>query len=228
MSYTTVFLDADGTLLDFAGAQRAAFYTALGEFGVQADDELVGEYDRINRSLWERLEQGTVRREEIFTERFAQLFSAHAIALDPFEVNPRYLLALSQNCGLMRGAEEMLARLSGHCKLAIVTNGVAESQRRRLSAANIMRYFSHLCISEEIGFEKPDPRFFQKAIKLCGVTDPDSVLVVGDSLSADIAGGAAFGLATCWFNPKHLALSGAARPDYVIDDLEQLPGIVLK
>ena len=42
---------------------------------------------------------------------------------------------------------------------------------------------------------------------LAGIADRDRMIMVGDSLSSDIAGGLAYGIATCWFNPK-----GAARP----------------
>jgi 2-haloacid dehalogenase len=227
MPYPYVFLDADATLLDFLGAQREAFYAALRGLGFEPDEALLGEYDRINRTLWERLEQGLATREQILIERFERLFLSHNIALDPHEVNRRYLSRLSRGCGLVQGADEMLRRLFGRCRLAVVTNGLAQTQRRRLADAGILHYFTQVVISQEVGFAKPDPRFFHRALALCGVDDRRSVLVVGDSLSADIAGGAAAGLATCWYNPGHLPPGGGVSPTYTIDDLAQLPGIVL-
>ena len=50
--------------------------------------------------------------------------------------------------------------------------------------------------------------------------------MVGDSLSADIAGGVAFGLDTCWFNPRRLSLDGGPVPTYQIAALEELRGIL--
>ena len=52
--------------------------------------------------------------------------------------------------------------------------------------------------------------------------DPRRVLVIGDSLSSDIAGGQAAGLDTCWFNPKHLPLTLKQQPTWQIDALDQL------
>jgi 4-nitrophenyl phosphatase len=71
---------------------------------------------------------------------------------------------------------------------------------------------------------KPEPRFFQAAMRQLG-TPADRVLVVGDSLSADIAGGRAAGTRTA------LMLSGVTAappdatgilPDYVFGSLPEL------
>jgi FMN phosphatase YigB (HAD superfamily) len=48
------------------------------------------------------------------------------------------------------------------------------------------------------------------------------VLHVGDSLSADIGGGAAAGLPTAWVNRAGRANPGPHRPDHEVDDLTKL------
>ena len=50
--------------------------------------------------------------------------------------------------------------------------------------------------------------------------------MVGDSLSSDMAGGAAYGIDTCWFNPGNLHNGSAPRPTYVISRLTELLAIV--
>ena len=71
---------------------------------------------------------------------------------------------------------------------------------------------------------KPEPRFFQAALRRLGLP-ADRVLVIGDSLAADIAGGQAAGARTA------LMLSGVTaappgdtgpRPDYVFGALPEL------
>lgn len=57
-------------------------------------------------------------------------------------------------------------------------------------------------------FAKPDGRIFDVAFERMGQPPKTEVLIVGDSLSSDIAGGLAYGIDTCWFNP-----AGQARPD---------------
>lgn len=40
MGYTTILLDADGTLLDFEAAQREAFFAAMRRMKVPAGEEM--------------------------------------------------------------------------------------------------------------------------------------------------------------------------------------------
>jgi 2-haloacid dehalogenase len=54
---------------------------------------------------------------------------------------------------------------------------------------------------------------------------PERVLLVGDSLAADIAGGRAMGFVTCWFNPGGLP-APATPADYTIRELSELLAVV--
>ena len=76
-------------------------------------------------------------------------------------------------------------------------------------------------ISEAMGAEKPDPDYFAAVARAIKGFDPAKTLVVGDSLTSDIAGGIAAGLDTCWFNPKHLTNPGLP-VTYTIDRLEDV------
>jgi 2-haloacid dehalogenase len=60
---------------------------------------------------------------------------------------------------------------------------------------------SQIIVSEDAGYQKPHKGFFQYAFNLCEIQDKNEVIIVGDSLSADIKGGKDFGIATCWYNP---------------------------
>ncbi|MBD3857970.1 MAG: HAD hydrolase-like protein, partial [Acidobacteria bacterium] len=52
------------------------------------------------------------------------------------------------------------------------------------------------------------------------------VLMIGDSLSSDIAGGVNYGIDTCWFNPDGIALDGGPKPTFTIADLNEIDDIV--
>ena len=54
-----------------------------------------------------------------------------------------------------------------------------------------------IVISDEIGVDKPDPRFFEAVVQLTGDPDVSHYLVVGDSLSSDIRFGKNIGADTC-------------------------------
>jgi 2-haloacid dehalogenase len=123
---------------------------------------------------------------------------------------------------LMPGALDVLKALHQTCKFAIVTNGLTAVQRSRFQLSLIKDYIAELIISEEIGAAKPHRDFFLAASARTGNPPTSDVLIIGDSLSSDIKGGADFGIDTCWFNP-----SGAPRPadlqiTYEIRDLAEL------
>jgi putative hydrolase of the HAD superfamily len=50
-------------------------------------------------------------------------------------------------------------------------------------------------------------------------------MIVGDSLSSDIAGGKNAGITTCWVNPHHLEANKVI-PDYQIENLSQLEALL--
>ena len=56
--------------------------------------------------------------------------------------------------------------------------------------------------------------------------DPQKAIIVGDSLTSDILGGINAGIATCWVNPNHLPGRPDIKPDYEIEALHQLPGLL--
>ena len=61
-----------------------------------------------------------------------------------------------------------------------------------------MPYFEDTYISMDIGYDKPDIRFYEEALRRCALA-PGEVLMVGDSMTTDIVGAKAAGLATCFF-----------------------------
>ena len=217
MKYNVVLLDLDGTLLDFKKSQKSAFFRCFPD----GDEALYDQYETINVAQWARLERGEATREQILHDRFALFFEAAGINEDPDEMNTRYLNFLSEGCDPIDGAMEAVEKLSKNFKLAMVSNGVALVQHRRLRESGLLPFFDTVLISEEIGFAKPDPRFFTTAMEKCGETDPKKVLMIGDSLSADIAGGTLAGVDTCWFNPAHLDLPNGYTPTYIADDTMQ-------
>ena len=58
------------------------------------------------------------------------------------------------------------------------------------------------------------------------ITDKSTVLIVGDNLSSDIKGGIDFGIDTCWYNPKQIAINPEIRATYEIKILEDLQAII--
>ena len=88
------------------------------------------------------------------------------------------------------------------------------------------KYFDGIYISEIVGFNKPDVRFFERIFGAIKDFSPAETLIVGDSLSSDIKGGKNAGVKTCLYNPCGKEISGDVIPDYEIKSLSELPRLL--
>jgi len=226
MRYEWMFLDADGTLLDYDAAERAALSESLRQIGVPYDDAHLQTYRLHNAELWEKLERAEVTRDTLQSERFRRLFDAFAIDADPSAFNARYLENLGHRADLIPGARAVLDAVRNHVELLLITNGFSRVQRSRLAHSGLLPLFASIVISEEVGSAKPDAAMFDAALRAAGAPRRETVLMVGDSLSSDIRGGIACGLDTCWYNPARAARPPDVHPTYEIGQLRQLANIV--
>ncbi len=222
----TIFFDVDDTLLDFKKAELVALSSTLQEQGFRPTEEILERYHIINRTQWELLERGELTREQVLRRRFTLLFDEYALPCDVEKVKARYEHYLGVGHYFIEGAPELLQTLHGTYDLYLVTNGTASIQRRRLDSAGILPYFKGVFISHEIGFNKPDPRFFDYCFSHIMGFEKEKAVIIGDSLSSDIRGGNLVGIRTCWFNPSHSPCTTTAVPDFEIDALSPLPALL--
>jgi 2-haloacid dehalogenase len=226
MTYLWILFDADGTLLDYDKAESTALQQAFAQIGQPYERSYIEVYRQINTRIWRDLEQGRISQERLRTRRFELLSDALQIALDPQAFSKVYLKHLAMRSDLIDGAQQTVSSLYGQVRMAIVTNGLADVQRPRLHASTIYPFLEGIVISEEVGAAKPDAAFFDAAFCRMGGPRRADVLIVGDSLSSDMAGGAAYGIDTCWFNPGQLPEDPAFHIQYQISRLQELLRIV--
>ncbi len=80
-----------------------------------------------------------------------------------------------------------------------------------------------MAVSCDVGYMKPHPKIFQHALDTLGV-DPQEAVMVGDSLRADVAGAQALGMTAIWRDRPHIREQvDGVRPDFVVDELRELP-----
>lgn len=109
---------------------------------------------------------------------------------------------------------DTLAWLLPRYKVGIVTNGMACLQREKLHGAGLAPFFEVVVTAGDVHRRKPDPTIFERALALLDAT-PGHTVMVGNSLTSDIAGGAAAGMRTIWLNrqcaPRRMASSRTPR-----------------
>lgn len=221
MKYTTLLLDNDDTLMDFADAERQAIKRTLLQNCLPYTEQLRATYSAINDSLWKRLERGEIKREKIFTERFRIFKEESGLSFSVKKVSADYMKNLELGHTLMAGAMDFLERNFEKYDLYVVTNGHSHTQNKRIDDANIRKYFKEVFVSEDIGFQKPQAGYFDYVFSHIREKDKSKILLIGDSLSSDIAGGIAAGIDTCWFNHKGNKAE-TIKPKYEIHSINEL------
>jgi YjjG family noncanonical pyrimidine nucleotidase len=224
--YQWLIFDADGTLFDFRLGETTALQSTTREHGIGYSPQLHDAYKAISAVLWGQFELGEISLLHLRVVRFERLFGDFGIDLDPESFNLDFMEALGQQRQLLPGAENIVRRLSSRFRLLLATNGIAVVQRRRFAHSSIRRYFEDVVISDEIGVAKPQVGFMEEVFSRMGRPPKSEVLMIGDGLSSDIAGGANYGIDTCWFNPDGLPLNGFPKPTFTITDLSEIEAIV--
>lgn len=157
-----VFLDLDDTLFDFHKAEQIALSSTLEHFGISSEQKILDKYHEINIAHWRRLEKGELTRQQVKVGRYRVLLDELGVeAVSPEEVTSYYESRLAIGHYFIDGAEKLLEALSGNYRLFLASNGAWKVQKGRLESSGIEKYFEHIFISEEIGFEKPNAKFFE-------------------------------------------------------------------
>lgn len=108
-------------------------------------------------------------------------------------------------------------------KLALITNGEATEQRRKITRFDLAPLFDTVMVEGEFGVGKPDPAVYHHALRTLGA-DPHEAWMVGDNLEWEVAVPKQLGLYTVWvdFEGKGLPATAPVRPDRIIRNLAEL------
>lgn len=221
---TAFLLDADETVLDFIRSSKESFLSAMCTAGLSAIEGEYALFKRINDGLWREYERGEVSKARLVVERFARLFEQTGVSADPASVNRIYFTTLSRTGYLLPGADEFLTALSACGKVFLVTNGTPAAQYGRLDALGIRGRFDGIFVSDEIGYAKPDRRFYEYVFSRTGLCAEDC-LVIGDSLSSDIRGANNAGIESIWYAPNGGKPEGAV-PDHIARSYTDILSVV--
>ena len=203
MRYQYLLIDNDNTLMDFNAAEAKALIDVLEKYGLPAEGKTVHTYHEINDALWKALERGETTQPVLKVERFRQLLVWMGREdLSPEAMSADYAAGLGVHADLLPGAEAFIRALHGKMKIALVSNGVSAIQRSRLAKCPLTPLFDAIVISEEVGAAKPAPELLYVAMEQLGCTDKSQAVMMGDSLSADIAAANNAGVDSIFFSLK--------------------------
>ena len=234
--YKYLIFDVDDTLLDFYPAFVTAQRNIAEKLGIDPSDEYLEKDEKCDWKAWE--ESGLDKTEEkdvqenyhvyyyqYLRKHFEYLSEAYGKVYDVQELVDCYLQSIS----LSKVAKEsdtldIYMKLSERYKLVLATNGLERVQKERLS--DFLPYTHKLYISEKIGFIKPTRDFYSYVISdlKCRI---EECLMVGDSITNDIAGAKAIGMDVCYYNPKDKSKPENALVDYEIRHIHDLVCILL-
>nr|MCG8452962.1 YjjG family noncanonical pyrimidine nucleotidase [Spirochaetales bacterium] len=202
MEYDWLFIDIDDTLLDFKACEAMALTATAQDAQCELTEETYDIYKTINDGLWAALEAGKIQPKELPLERACQFEKAVGWFHSPELFNQSYLTHLSQSNAVLPGALDFLEKASQLFSLAVASNGIGDVQRGRLKASGMDKFFQLVVVSEDVGAAKPSPVFFHQALKMGKISDPETVLMIGDKRTADVQGALNCGLCACWFSPQ--------------------------
>lgn len=127
---------------------------------------------------------------------------------------------------LFSDVRECLEQLTNQYRLGIVTNGSSDHQREKIERTNLNGFFDTVIISEEVGVGKPDTRIFNLALERLTI-DPETTVLVGDSLENDIQGAQNTGIRAVWINRSQTTMNDQKIvPDIQINSLNELAGML--
>ena len=132
---------------------------------------------------------------------------------------------------LVEDAERVLKSLHNKYAIGLISNsGVTPGRhlRRVLNDHEVLQYFMCTVFSDEVGYHKPHPTIFRKAIEELQVKSSD-IMHVGDILESDVAGAKAIGMKAVWLNNgESKRQTEGSSPDYEIQSLSELLKILEK
>jgi putative hydrolase of the HAD superfamily len=242
MQVRAIFLDLDGTLLNYdaaawAGSVRAvcsALQQADGGAGLDADalfatyTEISSAYFRAAEAKHEHQADGHAIWRELWRQALAECGCDGGAMTDTAVAAYEADRALRYE--LFADVLPTLAQLREHVtSLVLITNGAGSTQRHKAEATGLTSLLDAVIISGEAGAAKPDAAIFMLAASAAGVP-PEAAWHVGDNLAADVAGARNAGLgAGVWLNRPAAAHPGddvAPRPHYEITTLTELPALL--
>jgi putative hydrolase of the HAD superfamily len=231
-----MLIDMDDTILSAYGRPEIAWNHIAAEFA----DELAplpppavaAAVLTFARNFWSnaepawRLKLGEARRLTV-QGGFDALAAAGHKPLPPdlaHRIADRFSVYREEEMFVFPGAHDAIDELRTRgVKLALVTNGAADTQRAKVERFELAHRFHHVQIEGEHGFGKPEERAYLHAMEALGVSAGDTWMI-GDNLEWEVEAPQRLGIYSIWMDVHGDGLppGSTVKPDRIIRSLGEL------
>src|SRR5882757_751945 len=234
-----MLIDMDDTILSAYGRPEIAWNKVAAEFSDEfaplPPHQVAAAILDSGRRFWATAEAAwrlklAEARHVVVKDGFAALAAAghRALPMDlAIRLADRLTAYREEEMFMFPGAHDAIDALKAlGVKLALVTNGAADTQRAKVERFALTQRFDHIQIEGEHGFGKPDERVYRHAMQALGVTAPETWMV-GDNLEWEIVVPQRLGIYAIWIDAHGDGLpeGTTVKPDRIIHSLtELLPG----
>ena len=241
--YKAVLIDWDDTIGDFIGAAKLALQEMYDKYHLSdyfaSHEEFVSLYKPHNIELWDKYGKDLVTKAFLRVDRFlwpllhgskvgerqeAKGERQDLTALAE-QMSEDFLHLTTAHFSLLEGAEELVRYLAEKYPLTVVTNGFVEVQYEKFEKSGLRDCFAHIVLSEEVGCQKPNPRIYEEALRMNGVSAEEAVMI-GDSWNSDIQGAINAGIDQIWIRKSQDPLPEGQSATYIVKSLAEVMEIL--
>ena len=232
----SVVFDLDGTLLDNSSYQATLVEICRqvselnpvlepGQLQQVNSDIWTSNKDRYMTELWEGTKDTFSLGEEVWELTLVQCgIRSRSIAREAARIHDATEARHFRLYADARSAVQTLQQAG--IRIALVTNGPSQLQRRKIEILGIAPWFEAVLVSAEVGHSKPEPGIYDLALASLDA-DPKDAWFVGDNLYTDIAGANNVGMPSVWVNRTGEPLPpDAPVPTHEVRTLAPLPGLM--
>lgn len=233
-----ILFDLDDTLISAYGRPRDAWETIIPEFAEDlqplATRTVVDAVMEASEAFWMgpdtdhkkwRLQLSAARREIVKRTFNALPDFPRKMETDLINrIADRFSAFREEELEEFPGALETIDKLKDMgLKLALITNGAAETQRPKVERFGLEHRFDHIQIEGEHGFGKPEEEAYRHALNVLGV-DASDTWMVGDNLEWEISAPQQIGIYAIWHDAYHHGLPEGSdiQPNRIIHAIPEL------
>lgn len=235
--YKTIIFDLDDTLTNDLENIKYAFKNLLKYKNEEYTDEKFSKFYAIDKRIWSDMAKGKIitpyennlekKVEWIRAKRFIEYYGEDKISYnDAVNANNIYINLMKDHVVSQEGVLETIKYLwNKKYRIVIATNGPIIPLKSKVNKLGITNYIDTIFSAEEIGFMKPNEKFYSALLKKLKINEKSEILFIGDDIEKDIEGGIQVGIDTCWCNYSN-ATNTICKPKYEIHKLEELKNVL--